>query len=341
MAVTREKKYREHFSGLSTDVKPVASASVNVPLGSEFWESDKNDFYRYGVSGWEPATKKIVQANSPSSVLTGVSSIVGTPSIFTDTTKNYGTGIFVGKGIKLTIVGVDYYRTITANAGSSITITSILEPVSAGCVHGGGTDPQLTIVVALAGMTGNNYDLTIAPAPGSDDNLSASLNGELLTVYLGKTAGTLDDAKNTGLLIATAIDQLPEFSCTMTGVDGVIAVTAAPVPFIGGANGINIPAGTPYEIITPAVVGVVQLVGTVLLEQQDDGDDVAGTLTFTENISTIEIFNTDAVNPGVFTANGIALTVPASGYLKATIGGTPGKTVVITGATTYLVKSYQ
>lgn len=84
----------------------------------------------------------------------------------------------------------------------------------------------------------------------------------------------------------------------------------------------------------------VQLSGSILEEQLIETDAVEGVITFTNNISIIEIFNTDSENAGVFTVNGIALHVPSSQVYKAKIGGVAGKTVTVTGATTYIVSTY-
>lgn len=94
----------------------------------------------------------------------------------------------------------------------------------------------------------------------------------------------------------------------------------------------NIIAGT-----SPAVT---TLSGSILQEQQTQADATDGVLTFTANISTIEIYNTDTVNAGTFEANGMIINVPATKVFKASIGGTPGATVTIVGATTYIVSRY-
>ncbi len=84
----------------------------------------------------------------------------------------------------------------------------------------------------------------------------------------------------------------------------------------------------------------VVLVGSTLTEQQTESDAVDGVLTFADDISGIEIFNTSAVD-GTFTVNGIAIKVPAGKSLKTLLGGIPGNTVAIAGATTYTVSSYR
>jgi len=82
------------------------------------------------------------------------------------------------------------------------------------------------------------------------------------------------------------------------------------------------------------------VVKDILVEQKTQVDAVAGVLTFSANISVIEIYNTDATNAGVFTVNGLAINVPAGKSYMAAIGGTPSPTVTVTGATTYIVSRY-
>jgi hypothetical protein len=72
---------------------------------------------------------------------------------------------------------------------------------------------------------------------------------------------------------------------------------------------------------------LVQLSGSILAEQLTNDDAVANVLTFSENISIIEIFH-EELTWQEFTVNGITLTVPGGGY-RTPIGGTPAATVTI------------
>ena len=72
---------------------------------------------------------------------------------------------------------------------------------------------------------------------------------------------------------------------------------------------------------------VVQLSGSILAEQLTNDDAVANVLTFSENISIIEIFH-EELTWQEFTVNGVTLTVPGGGY-RTPIGGTPVATVTI------------
>lgn len=106
------------------------------------------------------------------------------------------------------------------------------------------------------------------------------------------------------------------------------------------------PAGAKLQVIevdaTDSTKGNrrVQLVGDVLQEQKKQTDAVGGVVTFAQNITSIEIYNTDATNSGTFTVNGIGITVPATKSFKANIGGTVGKTVTVTGSTSYILSRY-
>lgn len=79
--------------------------------------------------------------------------------------------------------------------------------------------------------------------------------------------------------------------------------------------------------------------GDKLVEQLTESNTTTGTLTFSDNIQYLEIYNTDT-NDGVFAVNGFNLHVPAGKSFKAEIGGSPAKTVTVTGATKYIVTRY-
>lgn len=114
---------------------------------------------------------------------------------------------------------------------------------------------------------------------------------------------------------------------------GTITVTAYADPAVRTEKVINasIVGSLPYETLT---------------ETKTQVDAVAGVVTFSANIYCLEILNTDATNDGVFTVNGLIITVPKKAtntpgtIFKAVIGGTPGTTVAISGATTYVLNRY-
>lgn len=72
---------------------------------------------------------------------------------------------------------------------------------------------------------------------------------------------------------------------------------------------------------------IVNAIGIVLEEQLTNVDAVDNVLTFSKNISNIEIYHNEATWQE-FIVNGLTLTIPAGGYRTA-VGGTPGLTVGI------------
>lgn len=106
-----------------------------------------------------------------------------------------------------------------------------------------------------------------------------------------------------------------------------------------------------FDAVTNRLKVTAELSGSILQEQKTEADAVDGVVTFAENISYIEIVNTDTTNDGVFTVNGFVISVPhsvkdASGnytFLSVWgggIGGTVAKTVTITGAMSYILHRY-
>ena len=86
-------------------------------------------------------------------------------------------------------------------------------------------------------------------------------------------------------------------------------------------------------------IGNVKMFSNLLAEQQDESDGT--TLTFSDDIEVIEIYNTDGSNDGVFEVNGIEITVPAGEAFMSAVAGTIGNVVNVSGATTsYIVSRY-
>ena len=71
----------------------------------------------------------------------------------------------------------------------------------------------------------------------------------------------------------------------------------------------------------------VQLYGSTLAEQKTQADAVANVITFSANITAIEIYHESATWQQ-FTVNGLTINVPGGGWSRP-IGGTPGTTVTI------------
>ncbi|MCP3738827.1 hypothetical protein [Rossellomorea sp. BNER] len=86
----------------------------------------------------------------------------------------------------------------------------------------------------------------------------------------------------------------------------------------------------------------VSLTGSNLIDTQTEADAVTGVLTFAQDIHYIEILNRDTVNEGTFLVNGFNIIVPANSPFQITnvSKGTVGKTVTVTGSTSYAVNQY-
>lgn len=82
------------------------------------------------------------------------------------------------------------------------------------------------------------------------------------------------------------------------------------------------------------------LEGSTLIEQKTQADTVGGNLTFSDKVETIEIYNTDETNNGVFNINGINVIVPKGDVFKSRIGGVPSQTVSISGSSSYIITRY-
>ena len=94
-------------------------------------------------------------------------------------------------------------------------------------------------------------------------------------------------------------------------------------------------------LVNPPGGGVVTVKGSNLVEQQTQADATGGVLTFGGNFEYASIYNTDAINAGVFTINGVAVNVPAGEPTERFgVGGTPGATVTVSGAATYIVSRW-
>lgn len=190
----------------------------------------------------------------------------GTTTTLVDASMNMETDIVKGKNIAITIDGTKYIRKVTANTADSIEFPAIYGGVSATAVYGEAVGGQLTIERTAVGISGNEYTLSVIASSGSNDNLSASLVENVLTVFLGKTDDELDDSKNTGTDVATAIGQVPGFAATMTGDGGVVVITETPIAFSGGADALEVSAGTMYAIEAAEPTVTATLTGRIVEE---------------------------------------------------------------------------
>ena len=161
------------------------------------------------------------------------------------------------------------------------------------------------------------------PLPTNDDLVLAKL-AEMDT-KIGTTNIRLNGVLDTNLVGAVGVNNFPTDQ-KVSDSDVLAKLTELDSKMNGIIDG-STPANT-------------QLVGGKVEEQLTEADSVTGTLTFSNNIQYIGIYNTDSTNTGIFNVNGFDIHVPASESFEANIGGTPSTAVNVSGSTSYIVTRY-
>jgi len=228
---------------LNSDGSVTAKLGAGTSIVGKFIPVDAD-----GTEKFTTTNPAIVDSNFDGGIATG-----GSKTTIADTSKNFETNMFAGNVARVTISGVDYYRTVASNTATILTIAT-LPGAAASAIVGTLDTAEVTVVYVNEGVAGNSITAEVVAAPGDNDNLSASFTDNVLTVYLGKTAGELDDTKNTATLVAVKIDELAEFTATMTGSDGVVPVTVTPVEFSGGVAVVSASSGSVYQIMRKNVI---------------------------------------------------------------------------------------
>lgn len=82
-----------------------------------------------------------------------------------------------------------------------------------------------------------------------------------------------------------------------------------------------------YDALVTNKNAGVEILGSKVVETQDQADATGNELTFAENIIGVEIHHSDA-NAQNFVINGLTLKVVPGGW-RSLIGGTPSKKVII------------
>ena len=202
--------------------------------------------------------------------ITGVATS-GSKTTIVDINKEFITNMFIDSIINFEVDGKDYYKSVVSNTSDTITFTPALPGAKATATIGEDTN-EIVVTVASEGVIGNIYEIEVKESSGTNDNLSASLIEDVLTVFLGMTGGVADDTKNTATLIATAIDQLPEFTAS-TSNTGVVTVTIENIPFSGGVDTIAVLTDCKYKISENIkLASGNNFVGTVSISPESDGN---------------------------------------------------------------------
>lgn len=74
-----------------------------------------------------------------------------------------------------------------------------------------------------------------------------------------------------------------------------------------------------------------------IVQQLNETHAVGGVLTFADDMEKVQILNRDTVNDGVFTVNGIAITVPPEMFFQCVLSNAFSSEVTVSGSTSYLV----
>jgi hypothetical protein len=172
----------------------------------------------------------------------------GTKSTIVDATKNFITNMLTGAIAEIDIGNTKYFRKVLSNTNTSIAIDIIAGTPASGVI-GSGANGTVTASSVNDGIGGNEYTIQALLGVGANVTMSVLLTGLNLVVTLGTNgAGTIDMAKNTAALIATAIDALPEFTAVAsgTGADSLNGTTV--IDFTGGEAIIAVGPSTKYKI---------------------------------------------------------------------------------------------
>ena len=118
--------------------------------------------------------------------------------------------------------------------------------------------------------------------------------------------------------------------------DGLLKVVSS----VTSVTATDITVHDPVNVANKLVVNAdgtigVSLSGSKLEEQLDQDDAITNVLTFSENITAIEIYHEETIWQS-FMVNGIALKIPAGGY-RTPVGGIAGATVTIPAGVNCLV----
>ena len=114
------------------------------------------------------------------------------------------------------------------------------ETVSATLTVGNATNSFVKTTVDATGPAGNDYTMIVEAAAGANDNASASILVNVITVLLGKTSDALDPVKNTATIIQGLIDALANVSASLPGTGasswGQLQIDQSPYTFSGGID---------------------------------------------------------------------------------------------------------
>jgi hypothetical protein len=134
---------------------------------------------------------------------------------------------------------------------------------AASLVPNGVTNATLTITAATAGGAGNSLSVRCVNGVGNDQALAAAISGGLITITLGTdSGGSPDDTKNTGTLVAAAVDALDEVTCTTSGTGAGIVATFAQQSLTNGHDKWSVTALAKQANVSDRIIQRLEAGGT-------------------------------------------------------------------------------
>ena len=108
---------------------------------------------------------------------------------------------------------------------------------------GAGDDGVVTIVADEFGPKGNEYTVQVVVVEGNNKDMEAKITGKNILITLGTgSGGSVASAKNTAILIATAVDALEGVSSTHSGTGATsISSAVSEKAFTGGQDATETP----------------------------------------------------------------------------------------------------
>jgi len=172
----------------------------------------------------------------------------GTKTTLIDTSKVYEADVLNGTIVRIHAGGIDYYRTISDTAGSTITFAT-LPGTPAANVWTVSSGVTITTTAAADGTAGNAYTLVAALNAEASQNLAVALVGKVITVTLATGANSLsDDVKNTVTLVTAAIEALADLTAVAGGSGATVVGETTALTFTGGIDAVIPNTTTRYQL---------------------------------------------------------------------------------------------
>ena len=152
----------------------------------------------------------------------------------------------------------------------------------------------------------------------------------------GNNRGEYVTDRDTQQRIDTMNEKLDSLTDLITNQQSGAAKSHVEVENFPGNQDVSITDSTQLDV---NVTNDLRVMDIALQEQRTEADASGGTLTFSDVIEAVDIYNRDSV-AGVFTINSMEITVPADTFFTAVIDGIPSSTVTVSGSSSYIIGRY-